>query len=85
MRFLKKLLLAIYAYLAVFGAICLILWACMREEPQALIAGVFGAAGVESIIGGMMKLKEIKTESKSLQNRSNEYDSAAESQREDIQ
>ena len=85
MRFLKKLLLAIYAYLAVFGAICLILWACTREEPQALIAGVFGAAGVESIIGGMMKLKEIKSESKSLRDRSDEYDSAAESQREDIQ
>ena len=84
MRYLKKLLLAVYIYLAVFGAICLILWACLREEPQALIAGVFGAAGVESIIGGMMKLKEIKSESKSLQDRSNEYDSAAESQREDI-
>lgn len=85
MRYLKKLLLAIYIYLAVFGAICLILWACTREEPQALIAGVFGAAGVESVIGGMMKLKEIKSESKSLQDRSDEYDSAAESQREDIQ
>ena len=85
MRFLKKLLLAIYAYLAVFGAICLILWACTREEPQALIAGVFGAAGVESIIGGMMKLKEIKLESKTLQDRRDEYDSAAKSQREDIQ
>ena len=85
MRYLKKLLLAVYIYLAVFGAICLILWACLREEPQALIAGVFGAAGVESIIGGMMKLKEIKSESKSLQDRSDEYDSAAESQREDIQ
>ena len=85
MRYLKKLLLAVYIYLAVFGVICLILWACLREEPQALIAGVFGAAGVESIIGGLMKLKEIKSESKSLQNRSDEYDSAAESQREDIQ
>lgn len=85
MRYLKKLLLAIYAYLAVFGVICLILWACTREEPQALIAGVFGAAGVESVIGGMMKLKEIKSESKSLQDRSDEYDSAAETQREDIQ
>ena len=85
MRYLKKLLLAVYIYLAVFGAICLILWAFLREEPQALIAGVFGAAGVESIIGGMMKLKEIKSESKSLQDRSDEYDSAAKSQRDDIQ
>ena len=85
MRFLKKLLLAIYAYLAVFGSICLILWAFLREEPQALIAGVFGAAGVESIIGGIMKLNEIKTESRTLQSRSEEPDSAAKSQREDIQ
>lgn len=85
MRFLKKLLLSIYAYLAVFGVICLILWACTREEPQALIAGVFGAAGVESVIGGMMKLKEIKSESKSLQNRSEETESAAKTQRDDIQ
>ena len=85
MRFLKKLLLAIYAYLAVFGAICLILWACLREEPQALIAGVFGAAGVESIIGGMMKLKEIRTESRTLRDRSEEPDSDAQSQRDDIQ
>lgn len=85
MRFLKKLLLSIYAYLAVFGVICLILWACTREEPQALIAGVFGAAGVESIIGGLMKLNEIKSESRTLRDRSDEYDSAAKSQREDIQ
>ena len=85
MRFLKKLLLAVYIYLAVFGAICLILWACLREEPQALIAGVFGAAGVESIIGGMMKLKEIKSEAKTLRDRSEERDSAAKTQREDIQ
>ncbi len=85
MRYLKKLLLAVYIYLAIFGAICLILWACLREEPQALIAGVFGAAGVESIIGGLMKLNEIRSESKTLQSRSEEYDSAAKSQREDIQ
>lgn len=85
MRFLKKLLLSIYAYLAVFGAICLILWACTREEPQALIAGVFGAAGVESIIGGMMKLNEIRSESKTLRDRSEETETAAETQREDIQ
>ena len=85
MRFLKKLLLSIYAYLAVFGVICLILWACTREEPQALIAGVFGAAGVESIIGGMMKLKEIRTESRTLRDRSEEPDSDAQSQRDDIQ
>ena len=85
MRYLKKLLLAVYIYLAIFGAICLILWAFLREEPQALIAGVFGAAGVESIIGGLMKLNEIKSESKSLQDRSEEHDSAAKTQRDDIQ
>ena len=85
MRYLKKLLLAVYIYLAVFGSICLILWACLREEPQALIAGVFGAAGVESIIGGIMKLNEIKSESRTLRDRSEETESAAKSQREDIQ
>lgn len=62
MRYLKRMLLGIYLYLALFAAVCLAVWAIRGEEPAALIAGVFGAAGIESIIGGIMKLNEIAAE-----------------------
>lgn len=63
MRFLKKLLISLYIYLAVFAAVCLVLWVWRGDEPHTLITAVFSAAGVESIIGGIMKVKEKKTES----------------------
>lgn len=63
MRFLKKLLISLYVYLAVFAVICLVLWVVRGDEPHTLITAVFSAAGVESIIGGIMKVKEKKTES----------------------
>lgn len=63
MRFLKKLLVSLYVYLAVFAVVCLVLWVVRGDEPHTLITAVFSAAGVESIIGGIMKVKEKKTES----------------------
>jgi uncharacterized membrane protein YeiB len=63
MRFLKKLLISLYVYLAVFAVVCLVLWVVRGDEPHTLITAVFSAAGVESIIGGIMKVKEKKTES----------------------
>lgn len=65
MRFLKKLLVSLYVFLAVFAVVCLILWVLRGDEPHTLITAVFGAAGVESIISGVMKIAERKTESAS--------------------
>lgn len=55
MRFLKRLLVSIYVFLGVFAALCLVLWAVTGNEPTALITGVFAAAGVESMVGGVIK------------------------------
>lgn len=60
MRFLKRLLVAIYAFLGVFVVVCLMLWVVTDSEPVTLITGVFAAAGVESIVGGIIKFKEAK-------------------------
>lgn len=62
MRFMKKLLLAVYLYIGVFGVICLVMWIITHEEPTSLIAGVFGAAGVESLISGIMRMSENRAE-----------------------
>lgn len=64
MRYLKKLLLGIFIFLAVFTVACYIGWLITGAEPQALIAGVFAGAGVEVIASGMIKFKEIKSELK---------------------
>ena len=72
MRFLKKLLISLYIYLAVFAAVCLVLWVWRGDEPHTLITAVFSAAGVESIIGGIMKVKEKKTESAEADSAENE-------------
>lgn len=60
MRFLKRLLVAIYGFLGVFVVVCLMLWVVTGYEPVTLITGVFAAAGVESIVGGIIKSKEAK-------------------------
>lgn len=60
MRFLKRLLVAIYGFLGVFVVACLMLWVVTGYEPVTLITGVFAAAGVESIVGGIIKFKEAK-------------------------
>lgn len=82
MRYLKRLLAAIYLYLGIFAAVCLVLWIITRDEPAALIAGVFGAAGIESVVGAIIKQSEIRAE-KALQKRSAEDESAAEAQRDE--
>lgn len=55
MRFLKKLLIAVYIFLGVFAVACLILWCITGDEPEALITGIFAAAGIESIVGAFLK------------------------------
>lgn len=80
MRYLKRLLAAVYIYLAVFAAVCLLLWIVTRDEPSYLIAGVFGAAGVESVVGAIIKQSEIKSAEK-IQKK--EIEAAAETQQED--
>ena len=64
MRYLKRLLTAVYIYMGVFFAVCLICWIVTGEEPAALIAGISAATGVESIIAGCIRIKEIREESK---------------------
>ena len=47
-----------------FAIACLLSWIVIRDEPTALIAAVFAAGGVESIIGGIIKLTELAKEYK---------------------
>ena len=63
-RFLTSLMRWIYVYLAVFSVICLVLWIILRDEPTALIAGVFGATGIESIAGAYIRSVESRNEKK---------------------
>lgn len=62
MRYLKKLLIAVYVYLGIFTIIVYIGWLITKNEPSALIAGVFGAGGIESLVGGIIKYREIAAE-----------------------
>lgn len=64
MRFLKRLLVAVYIYMGLFGIACFVGWCATGSEPSALIAGMCTAAGIESIVGGMMKIREIRAENK---------------------
>ncbi len=62
MRYLKKLLIGVYIYLGIFAIVCYVGWLITKGEPAALIAGVFGAGGVESLVGGIIKYREIAAE-----------------------
>ncbi|MBQ8402766.1 MAG: hypothetical protein IJX14_12655 [Clostridia bacterium] len=64
MRFMTRLPVAIYLYMGIFFALCLLCWIVTGEEPAALIAGISAAAGVESIIAGCMRIREIQEERK---------------------
>lgn len=64
MRWMKKLLLGIYLYMAVFFGVCLIVWIITGEEPAALIAGISAAVGVESIAAGFIRIYETKEQYK---------------------
>lgn len=58
MRWMKKLLMGIYIYMAVFFGICLVVWIFTGNEPAALIAGISAAVGVESIAAGCIRIYE---------------------------
>ena len=60
MRFLKLMLTSLYIFLGCFAVACYISWCVTGSEPQALIMGVFGGVGIESIVAGVIKVKEKK-------------------------
>ncbi len=62
MRFLKTMLTTLYIFLGCFTVACFINWCVTGTEPQALIMGVFGGIGVESIVAGVIKVREKKYE-----------------------
>ena len=62
MRFLKTMLTTLYIFLGCFTVACFINWCVTGSEPQALIMGVFGGIGVESIVAGVIKVREKKDE-----------------------
>ena len=61
MRFLKKLLLCVYLYLALFIAASLVIFTVTGTEPTALIGCTFGVAGVESMLSALIKTAESKS------------------------
>ena len=62
MRFLKTMLISLYIFLGCFAVACYISWCVTGSEPQALIMGVFGGVGIESIVAGVIKVRENKAE-----------------------
>lgn len=62
MRFLKIMLISLYIFLGCFAVACFVGWCVTGSEPQALIIGVFGGVGIESIVAGVIKVKEKKDE-----------------------
>ncbi len=64
MRWMKKLLLGIYLYLAVFAVVCLVWFMATGTEPVGLITGVFAAVGVESVAAGVIRIHENKEQYK---------------------
>lgn len=62
MRFLKTMLASLYIFLGCFAVACYISWCITGSEPQALIMGVFGGVGIESIVAGVIKVREQKDE-----------------------
>lgn len=63
-RYLKRLLVSIYLYIAIFDLSVLIWFMLTGNEPTTLIASVNAVVGVESIISGIIKLSEQKKERK---------------------
>jgi hypothetical protein len=62
MRFLKRLLISVYVYLGLLLVACFAAWLITGDEPTAIITGACGAAGVESIVGGIIKFRELQVE-----------------------
>ena len=61
MRFLKRLLISLYAFLGCFTVACFTAWCITGSEPQALIAGVFAGVGIESVAGIFLKRIDAQT------------------------
>lgn len=62
MRYLKRLLVCLYAYDAVFFAVVVMLNCAGITVQDSAVAGVAAATGVESIIGGIIKVREAADE-----------------------
>ncbi len=60
MRYLKKLLVCVYVFLAVFAASALVIFIITGNEPSTLIGCTFGVAGVESMLAAIIKARESK-------------------------
>lgn len=60
MRFLKKLLICIYVFLALFVIYCCINFTLNQTEPTVLIGCVFAGVGLESMVGYFIKAAENK-------------------------
>lgn len=56
------MLTSLYIFLGCFAVACYIGWCVTGSEPQALIMGVFGGVGIESIVAGVIKVRENKDE-----------------------
>lgn len=54
------MLTLLYIFLGCFAVACFIAWCVTGSEPQALIMGVFGGVGIESIVAGVIKVREKK-------------------------
>lgn len=67
------MLVFVYLYLALFAIACFAGWYITGSEPTALIAGVFGAAGIESIVAGIIKWNETNTEKELREKELNGY------------
>ncbi len=62
MRFLKKMLIALYVFLGVFTITTLIVFTVTGVEPTTLIGCVFGVTGIESMLSAIIKSKEKNNE-----------------------
>ena len=54
------MLTSLYIFFGCFAVACYISWCVTGSEPQALIMGVFGGVGIESIVAGVIKVREKK-------------------------
>lgn len=59
MKYLKKLLICIYSFLGLFSVATLIQFAITGNEPTVLVSSVFAVAGIESMIGAVIKTTEV--------------------------
>lgn len=73
MRYLKKLLICVYAFLGIFAATTLVVFIFTGSEPTTLIGCTFGVAGVESMLAAIIKAREEKTKEKEVDENGDSY------------